>query len=196
MKKTIQKNKKISFDDEPLILVNEQDEEIGYQDKKSCHQGNGILHRAFSIFIFNEQGQLLMQKRSAQKTLWPLYWSNSCCSHPRKGELLEIATTRRLKEELGLFSELKFLFKFIYQASFREIGSEHELCYVYIGKSNGPVKTNVNEIAAWHFMDVENLNEEIRLHPENFTPWFKLEWEQMRNEWWNEIAKLWKKSQA
>jgi isopentenyl-diphosphate delta-isomerase len=196
MKKTMQKNKKVSFDDEPLVLVNEQDEEIGYLDKKSCHQGKGILHRAFSIFIFNNQGQVLMQKRSAQKTLWPLYWSNSCCSHPRKGEQLEIATSRRLMEELGLVSQLEFLFKFIYQASFKEIGSEHELCYVYIGKSNCPVKTNINEIADWHFMDVESLTKEVHLYPEKFTPWFRLEWERMINEWWNEIAKLWKKSQA
>ena len=191
LRKSVRKNQKVSFDDELLILVNEQDEEIGYQDKKTCHQGRGILHRAFSIFIFNDQGQLLMQQRSKQKFLWPLYWSNSCCSHPRKGEPLEVATVRRLAEELGLVCELKYLFKFRYQASFENRGSEHELCYVYIGKSNAVVKTNENEIVAWKFMDTDVLEREIQLQPENFTPWFKMEWERMQNEYWTEIEKLW-----
>lgn len=191
MKKPEQKNKQVSFDDELLILVNEQDEEIGYQDKKTCHEGKGILHRAFSIFIFNGQRQLLMQRRSKQKFLWPLYWSNSCCSHPRKDEPLETATVRRLKEELGLVCKLKYLFKFKYQAGFENRGSEHELCYVYIGKSNAPVKTNENEIAAWQFMDIESLEREMQIHPEDFTPWFKMEWERMKNEYWSEIEKLW-----
>ncbi len=192
MSHTDQKDKKVSFDDEPLILVNEQDEEIGYLDKKSCHQGNGILHRAFSIFIFNDEGKVLMQQRSQQKNLWPLYWSNSCCSHPRKGEALPIATRRRLEEELGFVCDLTYLFKFIYQASYEDRGSEYELCYVYIGKSNDPVKSNTNEIADWRYMEIAELDEEIKRHPENFTPWFKLEWEQMKREWWGEIEKLWK----
>ena len=94
--------KQVSFNDELLILVNEKDEEIGYKTKSVCHFGEGILHRAFSIFIFNTKEQLLMQKRSSQKNLWPNYWSNSCCSHPRKGEKIESAASRRLAEELGL----------------------------------------------------------------------------------------------
>ncbi len=181
----------VSFSDEPLILVNEKDEILGYKDKVSCHVGDGILHRAFSIFIFNGKGQVLMQKRSAEKPLWPLYWSNSCCSHPRKGESYEIATQRRLKEELGFTTDLKFLFKFQYQARFGEVGSENELCSVYVGRYDGPVQTNQREIAEWEWMDVEALEREMRSHPEHFTPWFKMEWERMRREHWGEIEALW-----
>ena len=95
----------VSFDNEKLILVDKYDNVLGYKSKAECHEGEGILHRAFSIFIFNDKNQLLLQKRSAKKLLWPLYWSNSCCSHPRKGENYETATHRRLKEELGLLQK-------------------------------------------------------------------------------------------
>ncbi len=189
---SFENNSQVSFDDEELILVNEKDEEIGYRDKVSTHLGDGILHRAFSIFIFNDRGQILMQKRSDQKTLWPLYWSNSCCSHPRKGESYEVATRRRLKEELGLDADLHFLFKFRYQAKFGDIGSEHELCSVYVGKSNDPVTVNPNEIAEWEFMDIEELEREMKEHPRQFTPWFKMEWERMRRDYWDIIEKVWK----
>ncbi len=187
---TQENNRQVSFDDEPLILVDQEDRPIGYEDKLSCHLGSGKLHRAFSIFIFNDRKQLLLQKRSSQKMLWPLYWSNSCCSHPRKGESYEVATRRRLKEELGLETDLKFLFKFQYQAQFGEVGSENELCSVYIGKSNGPVTVNENEIAEWKFVDVKELERDMEEHPENYTPWFKMEWERIRREFWEEIEKL------
>jgi isopentenyl-diphosphate delta-isomerase len=181
----------VSFSDEPLILVNEKDEVLGYKDKVSCHLGDGILHRAFSIFIFNGKGQVLMQKRSAEKPLWPLFWSNSCCSHPRKGESYQIATQRRLKEELGFTTDLKFLFKFQYQARFGQVGSENELCAVYVGRYDGPVQVNSREIAEWEWMEVEALEKEMQEHPERFTPWFKMEWERMRREFWPEISALW-----
>ena len=104
-------HKQVSFDDEMLILVNPKDEEIGWEDKARCHLGDGILHRAFSIFIFNDNNELLIQKRSDQKLLWPLFWSNSCCSHPRKGEKIESAAQRRMEEELGIKTRLKYLYK-------------------------------------------------------------------------------------
>ncbi len=182
----------VSFSDEPLILVNEKDEVVGYKDKVSCHVGDGILHRAFSIFIFNGKGQVLMQKRSAEKPLWPLFWSNSCCSHPRKGESYQVATQRRLKEELGFTTRLKFLFKFQYQARFGQVGSENELCSVYVGRYDGPVQVNAREIAEWEWITVEELEKEMQEHPERFTPWFKMEWERMRREYWPEISALWK----
>ena len=98
----------VSCESENLILVDQQDREIGTLDKAACHDGQGMLHRAFSLFIFNSQGELLLQKRSSQKRLWGGYWSNSCCSHPRQGEEYEIAIRRRLKEELGIQTELKY----------------------------------------------------------------------------------------
>jgi len=177
----------VSFDDEKLILVNQDDNILGYKDKVECHEGDGILHRAFSIFIFNQKNQLLLQKRSNQKLLWPLFWSNSCCSHPRQGEDYETATHRRLKEELGIDTDLKYLFKFQYKANFLDIGSENELCSVYIGRSDDDIIVNDNEIAEWKFVDIDQMEKEMELHPENFTPWFKMEWERIKKEYKNEI---------
>ncbi len=182
--------KQVSFDDEPLILVNEADEVVGYLDKASCHVGEGVLHRAFSIFIFNERGELLLQQRSEQKWLWPLFWSNSCCSHPRKGETVEAATHRRLQEELGFDVPLTFLFKFQYHARFDDRGSENELCYVFVGRYNGDVEVNPNEIAAWKWVPVEVLEAEMRTNPHHFTPWFKMEWERIRKEHWHTVEKI------
>ncbi len=180
----------VSFESEKLILVDEQDREIGYASKAECHNGEGILHRAFSIFIFNDKGQLLLQRRGEEKRLWPLYWSNSCCSHPRQGESNELATQRRLEEELGFSAPLKFLFKFQYHARYGEEGSERELCSVYIGKWNGPVHANPTEIAEWRFVDLEELERELHEHPENFSPWFKMEWERIRREHMDDILEL------
>lgn len=170
----------VSFEDEKLILVDESDNEIGNLSKEACHDGEGQLHRAFSLFIFNDAGEVLLQQRSEQKRLWPMYWSNACCSHPRRGEDMETAVNRRLHQELGMSSRLQFLFKFIYQAQYDEGGAEHELCWVYLGHSNDPVVVNANEIADWRFVSVETLNSELSARPEKFTPWMKLEWRRIQ----------------
>ena len=183
-------HKRVSFDDEMLILVNENDEPIGFKDKAACHAGDGILHRAFSIFIFNNQKHLLIQKRSKQKDLWPLYWSNSCCSHPRKGEWIESAVFRRLNEELGIATDLKFIFKFQYQVNFQDSGTENEVCSVFIGKSDVPITVNENEIAEWKFIEISELEKELSKNPDDFTPWFKEEWERIRTDFWNTIEGL------
>lgn len=172
----------VSFEDEKLILVDEQDNEIGNLSKEACHDGEGQLHRAFSLFIFNDAGEVLLQQRSEQKRLWPLYWSNACCSHPRRGEDMQTAIDRRLDQELGLSSRLQFLFKFIYQARYNEIGSEHELCWVFLGRSDDSVLVNANEIASWRFVSIPDLNRELVEQPENFTPWMKLEWQRIQDE--------------
>ncbi len=185
-----QNRKQVSFEDEKLILVNEHDEVQGFKDKAECHSGEGILHRAFSIFLFNSQGQVLMQKRSDQKSLWPLYWSNSCCSHPRKGERIETSSLRRLREELGIDADLKFIFKFQYQAAYQDVGSENELCSVFIGKTDNTVRVNHNEIADWKFMNVDELENALIQNPESFTPWFKIEWGRIRDEHWQKVEKL------
>lgn len=172
----------VSFNSEPLILVDENDCELGFQDKLTCHHGRGILHRAFSIFIFNEDGELLLHQRSADKHLWPLYWSNSCCSHPRQGESIDEAAQRRLQEELGFSTELTYVYKFKYQVPYLDIGSEHELCSVYLGKSNQTVRPNKNEIADWRFISRSDLEKELVENPEQFTPWFKLEWQCLKQD--------------
>ena len=120
-----------AVDSELLILVDEADREIGQMSKADCHSGAGVLHRAFSLLIFNDAGELLLQQRAAAKRLWPLYWSNSCCSHPRSHETIEMAIHRRLIEELGVRCPLQFLFKFRYKSQLDATGAERELCSVY-----------------------------------------------------------------
>ena len=172
----------VSFDDEPLILVDEDDREIGFIDKASAHVGQGVLHRAFSLFVFNPQGELLLQQRAPGKRLWPGFWSNTCCSHPRRGETLDKAIHRRLNEELGLQCPLQYLFKFEYQAQFDAEGAEHELCWVYAGRSADMPTVNVNEISALRYISPDALDAEIATRPQTFTPWFKIEWERLRRE--------------
>jgi len=129
------------------------------------------------LLIFNARGELLLQQRSAFKRLWPLYWSNSCCSHPRSLESMEVAVQRRLYEELGLRCPMHFLFKFQYQAQFDATGAENELCSVFIGRTADPVKINAEEILAWRWVSPEALQTEMSAGGAgNFTPWFRLEW--------------------
>lgn len=167
-------------DAEALILVDDSDQQVGELSKSLCHDGRGILHRAFSLFIFNAEGELLMQQRARCKRLWPLYWSNSCCSHPRSGESMEQAVQRRLFEELGVSCPLSFLFKFQYQAQFDATGAEHELCSVYIGRSTTTVAVNHAEILTYRWISQESLQQELTLHgAHKFTPWFIMEWERI-----------------
>jgi isopentenyl-diphosphate delta-isomerase len=161
---------------EPLILVDRDDREIGFSSKEDCHRGAGRLHRAFSIFLFDRRGRLLLQQRSGTKPLWPLHWSNSCCSHPRRGESVEAAARRRVREELELDCRPAFLYKFEYRAEFGTVGTEHELCWVYAGWISGEPEANDAEIAAWRFVTPVELTAEIAAQPDRFTPWLKLEW--------------------
>lgn len=181
---------KVSFESEPLILVDENDNEIGFRSKVGCHRGHGTLHRAFSIFLFDSAGRILLQQRSASKPLWPLYWSNSCCSHPRRGETMEQATHRRLVEELGVDAELQFLYKFVYQADFGDVGAEHELCYVFIGRAHGDVTVHPDEIADWKWVEPAEVTRMLRQEPERCTPWFKLEWQALMSDWRGRIDAL------
>jgi isopentenyl-diphosphate delta-isomerase len=170
-------------DSELLILVDETDREVGHMTKDECHRGGGVLHRAFSLLIFNDAGELLLQQRAAAKRLWPLYWSNSCCSHPRRGEALDAAIHRRLNEELGLTCPLQFLFKFQYQAQFDPAGAEQELCSVFLGRCSEPPRINRDEILAWRWVSPEALQAELAgSGADKFTPWFKLEWERIRRD--------------
>jgi len=170
----------VSSEDEPLILVDTEDRQTGRMSKADCHDGNGILHRAFSIFLFDDDGQLLLQKRAAGKRLWPGFWSNSCCSHPRDGESIDIATGRRLEDELHTTSDLQFVYKFIYQANFGELGAEHELCHVFLGRINGQPSANETEIEEMRYLSAAVLDRELDETPEAFTPWFKLEWQRLK----------------
>ena len=172
----------VSNDDDPLILVDERDREVGTLDKKSCHDGEGALHRAFSLFVFNPEGDTLLQRRHASKRLWPGYWSNGCCSHPRHGEVLEEAVVRRADQELGLSVVPEFLFKFQYQASFGDIGSEFELCSVFVSHGAKAPLVNSTEIAEWRWIAPQELDREMQAAPASFTPWLKIEWQRITTE--------------
>lgn len=173
----------VSSEDDLLILVDESDKETGYLSKAECHDGDGVLHRAFSVFVFNADGELLLQERGKGKRLWPGFWSNSCCSHPRKGESMRFATGRRLREELGIEVQLEYIYKFRYQAYFDQGGSEHELCSVYLGRCEQDVRPNSTEIEAVRFVTAEDLQREMSQHPETFTPWFLQEWERLNKDY-------------
>jgi mevalonate kinase/isopentenyl-diphosphate delta-isomerase type 1 len=166
--------------EQKLVTVDDNDTITGHCTREKCHAGEGILHRAFSIFIFDRKGRVLLQKRSKQKTLWPLYWSNSVCSHPRAGESTHAAAQRRLTEELGISTPLSFLFKFSYQARYGDAGSENELCSVFIGRTDETIQADPQEIEQWRFVSIQALEEELASSPERFTPWFKIEWQRLR----------------
>ncbi len=176
---TNEENRIVSSESEELILVDKDDNELGFLSKARCHDGDGVLHRAFSLFLFNDRGELLLQKRSDGKRLWPGFWSNSCCSHPRRGESMETATMRRLSDELNVETSLEFVYRFCYSAKFGEAGSENELCHVYLGRLLDEARPNESEISSVRFVAPGSLGKELSQFPEQFTPWFKQEWREL-----------------
>ena len=164
---------------EQLVLVDAEDREIGVAEKLECHVGDGLLHRAFSVFVYGTDGRVLLQQRSAAKPLWPMYWSNACCGHPRPEEDIVAAAQRRTHEELGIACQIRFLYKFLYQARYSQDYSEHELCHVFESRFDGELAPDPAEIAAWRWIEPEELTREIDRHPERFTPWMKLEWAEL-----------------
>lgn len=179
----------VSSESEELILVDPDDNEIGHLSKAACHDGKGVLHRAFSVFLFDESGRLLLQQRAAGKRLWPGYWSNSCCSHPRKGESMQVAAGRRLWDELHTEASLEFIYRFSYQASFGEAGAEHELCSVFLGHLTTEPAPNETEIEAIQYLSRDELDRALASSPEVFTPWLKLEWQRLNEEFAEQLAR-------
>jgi len=170
-------HRNVSSEAEELILVDHDDNEIGFLSKAESHDGGGVRHRAFSLFLFNADGQLLLQQRSIGKRLWPGFWSNSCCSHPRRGETMEVATRRRLRDELNIESALEFVYKFAYAAEYGPAGSENEFCHVYLGSVVDDVRPNDHEIDSVRYVEPRDLTKEITESSARFTPWFKQEWQ-------------------
>ena len=166
-----------------LILVDEQDKQVGSLEKLDCHLGQGRLHRAFSVFLFDAGNRVLMQQRSANKMLWGGYWTNSCCSHPRLDETTQDAAHRRTKEELGVECDLQYLYKFVYHAEFGNIGSEYEHCWVFAGYFDGNLHVDPVEIAATRFLTPDELTADIEKNNNVYTPWLKLEWERIRRDY-------------
>ena len=158
---------------EQVVLVDEHDNEVGTMEKIEAHE-KALLHRAFSIFVFNDAGQMMLQKRALSKYHSPGLWTNTCCSHPRPGESLEEATRRRIAEEMGFECKMHEVFSFIYKAAFDHGLTEHELDHVFMGLHNGDPLINPDEVEEWKWIDVDDLLKDIDQFPDKYTVWFKI----------------------
>ena len=159
--------------EENVILVNEDDQPIGLMPKMEAHE-KAVLHRAFSVFIVNNAGEIMLQQRAGDKYHSPLLWTNTCCSHQREGETNIEAGKRRLKEEMGFTVDLKELFSFIYKAPFDNGLTEHELDHVMVGYYNDVPNINPEEVANWKWMHPSEVKEDISENPQEYTAWFKI----------------------
>lgn len=158
---------------EEVVLVDKWDKEIGTMEKMEAHK-KGILHRAFSVLLFDLSGKMLLQKRSKNKYHSGGLWTNACCSHPLPGENIESATRRRLQEEMGIDVQPTFSHTFIYKAALEDHLIEHELDHVFIGTYSGSPSINKTEVEDWKYVDMEWLKRDMEAHPDSYTVWFKL----------------------
>lgn len=159
--------------EEFVVLIDEQDTPLGLMEKQQAHVA-GLLHRAFSVFVFNSKNELLLQQRADEKYHSPSLWTNSCCSHPRENETYEEAAHRRLQEELGFDCVVEEKFHFIYKAKLGEQLYEHELDRVFVGYYEGEMNINPEEVKAVKWISMEDLIADMKEHPENYTAWFKI----------------------
>jgi isopentenyl-diphosphate delta-isomerase len=159
--------------EEQVVLVDEKDNPIGLMEKMEAHE-KALLHRAFSVFIFNKKGELMLQQRAASKYHSPLLWTNTCCSHQRNGETNLEAGKRRLEEEMGFVTEIKEVFSFIYKAPFDNGLTEHELDHVMVGSYEDAPNINKEEVESYKWMTLEDVKSDIENNPEIYTAWFKI----------------------
>jgi isopentenyl-diphosphate Delta-isomerase len=158
---------------EEVILVNEQDEQTGTIEKMEAHR-KALLHRAFSVFIFNAKGEMLLQQRAMGKYHSPGLWTNACCSHPRPGEEVEVAAHRRLKEEMGIETSLKKIFDFIYRTDFDNGLTEFEFDHVFTGTYIGQLNADKQEVHDYCFRSMQDIAEDLSQRPEKYSSWFKI----------------------
>ena len=166
--------------EEKVVLVDKNDNQIGLMPKMEAHQ-KGILHRAFSIFIFNSENQILLQKRSSSKYHSGGLWTNTCCSHPREGEDILDAANRRLDEEMGITTSLRKVYDFIYKAELDNQLTEHEFDHVFYGVFDNDPTLNKDEAEDFKWVDMETLNNDIIKNEDNYTVWFKIAFEYFYN---------------
>ncbi len=159
--------------EEKVILVNEKDEKIGLMPKMEAHE-KALLHRAFSVFVFNDNNEMMLQQRALHKYHSPGLWTNTCCSHQRDGESNIDAGKRRLQEEMGFSTNLKETTSFIYKAPFDNGLTEHEYDHMLVGKFNGKPNINPDEVAAWKWMSMEAVEKDMKSNPAIYTAWFKI----------------------
>ncbi len=163
--------------EEQVVLVDANDNAIGQMEKIEAHV-KGVLHRAFSIFLINSEGKLLLQQRALTKYHSPGLWTNTCCSHQRLGEDSLAAANRRLFEEMGMTAKLHEAFTFVYQADMGNGLIEHELDHVIIGYTDKEPKINLEEVAEWSWKDVDFLKADLVNRPDRYTAWFKIVFDQ------------------
>ncbi len=168
---------------EQVILVDEQDNPIGLMEKMEVHE-KAILHRAFSVFIFNHQGELLLQQRALSKYHSAGLWTNTCCSHPRPNETTEAAAYRRLMEEMGFETSLEKVFDFIYLANFDNGLTEHEFDHVFIGFYEGAILPNSAEVNSFKYIALEEIDVQLINTPDIYTEWFKIAYPKVK-AWWD-----------
>ena len=166
---------------ENVVLVDKNDNPIGLMEKIEAHR-RGLLHRAFSVFIIDDANRLLLQKRSQTKYHSPGLWTNTCCSHPRNGEILIDAANRRLMQEMGLSANLKHMFSFIYRAEFDNGLIEHEFDHVFIGKSNSDPVINSDEVCEWKWTEIKKIKKDIIENSHHYTEWFKIIFNKFHNK--------------
>jgi len=169
------------MNEEQVILVDSNDNKIGLMNKIEAHE-KALLHRAFSVFIFNKKGQLMLQQRALDKYHCGGLWTNTCCSHQRDGETTLQAAKRRLNEEMGFQTQLEEKFSFIYKAPFDNGLTEHELDHVLVGFYEDAPVLNKTEAASWKWIDIQSLEEDIKTNPEAYTPWFKIIFEKFTDK--------------
>ncbi len=168
-----------------IILVNERDEPVGVMEKMQAHR-EGLLHRAFSVFIFDSKGKMLLQQRALEKYHGACLWTNACCSHPYPGETIEEAVQRRLKEELGFITPVEKIFSFVYHAEVENGLTEHEYDHVFTGEYEGEINPDKKEIADYTYEEMQHIRHRIQYQPEKFTSWFKIAFPKIEN-WWKPL---------
>ena len=173
---------------EQVILVDVDDCEIGVMEKMEAHK-QAVLHRAFSVFLFNPQGKMLLQQRALTKYHSAGLWTNTCCSHPRPGETLENAVTRRLIEEMGITAKVSKAFDFIYQAELPDNLNEYEFDHVFIGNYDDEVRPNHLEVANFVYQSIEEVAANLQSYPEKYTVWFKIAFPKVV-EWYQSNSSL------
>ncbi len=157
---------------EYVVLVDESDQELGFMEKMEAHR-KGLLHRAFSVLVFNSRGEVLVQKRASSKYHSAGLWTNTCCSHPRPDEGIREASARRLREEMGIVADPEFAYKFVYRTALDQDLIEHEVDYVFTAIFDGIPAANPHEVQEWKFVNVSALRKDVTLNPHNYTYWFK-----------------------
>jgi isopentenyl-diphosphate delta-isomerase len=168
-----------------VVLVNEQDQSLGTMEKMEAHL-KGVLHRAFSVFIFNSKGEMLLQQRAQGKYHSGGLWTNACCSHPAPGEGVAEAAARRLKEEMGFSVSLKKIFDFIYRSEMQNGLTEHEFDHVFTGTYDGIIRPDISEVKDYCYKSMESIRESLQSHPHQYTAWFHIAFP--RVEQWRQIC--------